>query len=561
MDEQERHDFRDLLGHYGRKIMAFRRIDGSWNSSEVFRSDVDTTLDNFLALSSVHGFMPDPEYASTLSSALTFLLDALDEGDLDHGDLAELFHGLCIAHAHTGDPAYRRAIERIAPAVVPDAPDGEEVLDISEDHVDPLLPIMLSFGVLPRGYRGRVRALVARRIDLALQRRNDVRTRTDAVRLAILLDQAGAVLGKARLREDAREFVQTTFGRKADDVWIEEVLVARYLQGEDPGDPEATERIRRYLKRRVLHIALAEDVSNITFAADVARTRWAEVLDTDEARKISSRIDSMARDRLLRHVNPDGGWGDEYVYRSTASAGIALYNIYIATGAEVFRDAAHDAGEYLKSTLWDLSEGIYYSLDRISEFLYLLHDDLGDETYSLLLEHFHDRLRRSLDALDPNDRERTLWYSAELCILTYYLVKMTGDRRHARPLVEVAVNLSHLLDPGVYDQTHQPWFQATVLAQEALGAEEGSDFGLFKPYLARMSIDRDTTINEEIDFQRFLYTYGSGPFPGMVRTATRRARRFLGKGIIPGISHVIQLAKVFRLLEENDGGDVPDGAA
>ena len=555
--EETRESYRSLLARYGRRILAFRRSDGSWNTTEVYRSDTESTLENFMTLASVHGLLRDEEYAVALGSPLPFLLEAIEDGDIGPPELSEVFLGLCLAHGHTGNRAFLRALEAIASAVIP----GADAPSISEDPVASLYPLTLAFVHLPRGFKGRVRELFKRHQETILQRRPDVRARREAVRLAITLDLMGAILGRKYLRDSAREFVVEVFGRKAEEIWIKEVLVARYLYlGEEP-EGEQAERVRRYLKRRILQVIQGEETSGLRAVADIARTRWNDVLSEAESSKLSPRLDSLMRDKILNQVNPDGGWGDDYTYRSTATAGIALYNIFLATGEEDLRDAAFDAGEFLKGNLWDLSDGIFYSMDRISEFLFLLHGDLGDDTLTLLLEHYHDRMTRAIEEIDPHDHERLLWYSAELCILTYYLVRMTGKRRFARPLVEVAGNLTHLLDPTLYEAVYHPWFQATILAQEVLTGDDGSYYGIFKPYLARMSIDRDTTINEEIAYQRFLYTYDLTALPGLVRTARRRASNILRKDIILGVTHLIQLAKTFRLLEANDGRDSEDGTA
>jgi len=547
----------ELLERQGDVVMAFRRGEGFWDSSEVFRSDSVTSLQNFGILTSAHGFLDDDDYSLAMKASASFLWDALRRGDLDTADLAELFRGLCLAHSTTGDKVYLQMIEDASVVLLPQ----NGFPDLGTATVGSLMHMVLVFDRLPRGYKSRVRKLLERALGDFDGWGSDPQTPDEAIDIAVLLDRIGLALGRSRPSSKSREVLEKAFGKRADERWVIDVMVARYVYGGDVPEGDDRDRMLRLLRRKIIYTVKSEETSDLRLICDMARSHWDEVLAPKESPELIPRIDSMVREKVIGRMNPDGGWGDRYVYRATATAGIALFNIYLVTGNETFRDAAHDAGDYIRRNIWDMSDGIFYSMDRISELFFLLDRDVSDDSYALLLENYHERLLNALDALGGSDRDRLLWYSAELCILTYYLMRMTGDRHLAKHLADVSSNLVHLLDQSVYDSSYYPWFQATILAQEVLTEEDGENYGLFKPYLARMTIDRDTTINEEISYQRYIYTYDPVRSDDLVRASVRRASGFIRKDIILNISHLIEIAKIFRLLEAGNGGDDTKGPA
>jgi len=546
-----------LLERQGNVVMAFRRGDGYWDSSEVFRSDSVTSLHNFGILTSAHGLLDDDDYAFAMRASASFLWDALRRGDLDTADLAELFRGLCLAYSTTGDKVYLQMIEDASVVLLPEA----GIPDLGTSTVDSLLHIVLVFDRLPRGYKSRVRKLIERALKDFDRWGKDPQTPDEAINIAVLLDRIGTALGRTKPSSRARNVLDEAFGKRADERWVIDVMVARYVYGGDVPEGDVRKRMLRLLRRKIIYAVKSEETADLRLICDLARKYWDEVLAVKESSELTPKIDSIVREKIIGRMNPDGGWGDRYVYRATATAGIALFNIYLVTGNETFRDAAHDAGDYIRKNIWDMSDGIFYSMDRISELFFLLDRDVSDDTYALLLENYHERILNALEAVGASDRDRLLWYSAELCILTYYLMRMTGDRHLARHLADVSRNLVHLLDQSVYDSSYYPWFQAAILAQEVLTEEDGGQYGLFKPYLARMTIDWDTTINEEIAYQRYIYTYDQVDSDDLARASIRRASGFIGKDIILNISHLIEVAKIFRLLEAGNGGDGKEGTA
>ncbi len=546
-----------MLEAQGNVVMAFRRGGGYWDSSEVFRSDSVTSLQNFGFLTSAHGFLDDDDYAFAMRSSAAFLWDALRRGDLDTADLAELFRGLCIAYATTRDKVYLQMIEDASVVLLPE----EGVPDFGTAMVESLLHMSLVFDRLPRGYKSRVRNVIERAFEDIESWGRDPRSPDEAINIAVLLDRMGTVLGRTTPVAKAREVLDNAFGPRSEERWVVDIMVARYVYGGEVPDGEDRDRMLRLLRRKIIYAVKSEETADLRLICDLAREHWEEVLTSKESSELTPKIDGIVREKVIGRMNPDGGWGDRYVYRATATAGIALFNIYLVTGNEAFRDAAHDAGAYIRKNIWDMSDGIFYSMDRISELFFLLDRDVSDDTYALLLENYHERILNALETVGKSDRDRLLWYSAELCILTYYLMRMTEDRHLSKHLADVSTNLVHLLDQSVYDTSYYPWFQATILAQEVLTEEDGEYYGIFKPYLARMTIDWNTTINEEIAYQRYIYTYDATPSDDLARAAVRRASGFIRKDIILNISHLIEIAKIFRLLEAGNGGDDKKGSA
>lgn len=540
--------YRELLSHYGGRIMSFQRTDGSWTSSAVFRSDSTSTVNNFNVLSAFFPLLSDNDYAATLTNASEFLLNALEDGDLEDREIALFFRGLCLIYAFTGERRYLDIIDHLSDWVFPEDIHAERP-DIMVKKVIYLASV---YRYLPHGYKGRARLYFERIADKLVSRSEHIDSKLESASLSLALDMLGLLMNKRRLCDRALSVISEWFEDDFDSVYLENILVSRYLFFDKaPGDEIA--RIKRFLKRKTLYTIRSEETSNILLVSDLALTKWDEVFTQPESLKYVPKLDQLLREKYVQTVNPDGGWGDEYIYRATATAGIALYNIYLATGVEAFRDAALNAGEFLRNTLWDLHESVYYSMDKISELFFLIYQDLGDDGYAALLENIHSRIRRSIRDLDETDRENLLWYSAMYCIVTYYLYRMIEDEKLKTGLKDVVRYLTLLLDPDLYDTTYYPWLQATILAQEIAEEDDSSLFGLFKPYLARMTIDEDTTIRDEIEFQRFLYTYDCRLTSSLVRTARRRAHLYLRKDIILNIVNIITVAKVYRLLEAEHG--------
>ncbi len=549
MDQETNSLFKELLAYYAKKVMAFQKGGGSWSSSRVFSSDPSTTVHNVNLLSGFYDLIPNSDYKIALMDAADFLRQASLEGELSDLENAIFFRAICTAYAATGDERYLDLLGAMADVVLVRSP----MISFS-DRIKKVIYLASIYPKIPRGYRTRTKDYLRSVLEDLLERakgEEELMAEYDILGITSALAILSHVLKRPGLWKKSEKVLGTWYDKNDQlGVHLENVLVPAYIFFGRSADEAELKRVTRLLKTKLVQFINNEDLSDIHILADLAAFRWSEVLTDEESSKYVPRLDEIVRSKFLEWVNPDGGWGDDYTYRATATAGISLYNAYFATGKEEFRESALEGGEFLKRNLWDASENHYYSMDKIAELFYLIYNDSGDDEYLILLENIHQKIQNSLASLRPTEKENLLWFSAMYIIVGYYLQEIAPDKESLGTRRRVSGVLTHLLDPVLYDSTFHPWLQATILSDYVVDEDERSYFEVFRPYLARMTIDEDTTISEELEFQRFFYTYKLPVNDALRNLAERRAATLLRKDIILNITNVITLAKLYWILED-----------